>query len=142
MIEPSYLFRGNALILNGEVLPFYFSSPYLAIECLRGNAPDYYYRVGYAQSIFNSDIGEQLSGTSVKLAFGKRFYNFSTFPFDPSVQAYQIQIFLKSWISQLEANFYEVSNWKDLLINQNSQTFPSFGDSQGVGGGSIPPNLI
>jgi hypothetical protein len=119
--EPSYLYRGKFTSVNGEVLPFYFSSPFLVIECLLGNAPEYYYRAGYATPIFNSDIGEQLSGNSVRLAFGKRFYNFSTFPFDPSVQAFQLKINLKSWIAQLEANYFEVANWKEILINQSSE---------------------
>ena len=143
MIEPSFLFRGNALILNGEVLPFFFSSPYLVIECLRGNAPPTYFRVGWATPIVNSDIGQQEAGKPVNLLFGKRYYSFNIFPFNPKLQAYQLRISLRYWITQLDANFYEVTNWEDILKEQNTQIFPTNpNNSHGVGGGNIPPGLI
>jgi hypothetical protein len=151
MVEPSYHFTGNFTALDGEVLPFLFSSPFLVIDSLLGNAPDYYYQVGYATPIFNSDIGSQLAGSSIRLAFGKRFYSFNPFPFDPSLSPYQLKINLKSWIGQLEANYYEVTNWKIITASQQSenlsdlietieQSFPPVGG--GVGGGGIPPNFI
>jgi hypothetical protein len=143
-LEPSYIFRGNALINNGEVLPFYFSSPNLVIECIQGNAPPSYIRVGWATALFNSDIGGQSSGSPISLLFGKRFYNFQTFPFDPSIQAYQLKINLRSWIEQLEANFYEVSNWKEVSNYINSELSPTFppGPGPGIGGGNFPPGLL
>lgn len=106
MADPTINFVGSALVEGGgQILPLDFHSPYVIAWVFRGNVPPQNWHIGWIQPIVNSDIGENVGSPIQNLYIGQRKLFFPIYPFSPP---FKIEVIPKSWITQLQCQFYEV----------------------------------